>query len=145
MKLNRNWSGHLPTRKNEVFHFFSVLSDPLRSHACAEHHSRIYSMQWSEYCGCGRADCLCVLQITLMESAQPEPPELMLHWKRGQKLHPTLIQAGSHFNKQCKPCLCQSQWLCSLKQRSWPPSCWDQKFKSHSGQCQKWLSWNYIP
>jgi hypothetical protein len=60
----------------------------------------------------------------------------MLYWNCGQKLHPTRIQSASHFNKQCKSSLCQSQWLCGLRQRSWPPGSWHHKFESHFGQSQ---------
>lgn len=43
--------------------------------------SRIYSMQWSEYCvnGYRKADCLHVLQTTFMEPGQPRPPESIFY------------------------------------------------------------------
>jgi len=34
----------------------------------------------------------------------------MLHWNWWQISHPKWIQAVSHFNNQCKSCLCWSRW-----------------------------------
>jgi hypothetical protein len=55
----------------------------------------------------------------------------VFYWHCVQRSHPIWTQAVSNFSKQCKSCVCQSQWLCSLRWRSWPPGCWDHGFKSY--------------
>jgi hypothetical protein len=54
----------------------------------------------------------------------------IFYWHCVQKSHPIWTQAVSHFSEQCKSCVCQSPWPCSLRWRSWPPGCWDHGFKS---------------
>ena len=56
----------------------NVLSDPLGSRACAEHHSRTSSIHWLE-ChvnGCAAVGWLPVLQTTFVEPDQTGPPQL---------------------------------------------------------------------
>jgi len=50
----------------------------------------------------------------------------------GQKLHPKWTEAINYFNKQCISCLCWSHWSCGLRQRFWPPGCWNHRFESCS-------------
>jgi len=74
----------------------------------------------SEYYGFG----ICPTSTTVIDMSQ---------WNYNHKSCQKRIQAVSHFNNQCKSCLCWSQWPCSPRQRFWPPDCWDRGFESHFG------------